>query len=176
MEIWDLYDIDRVKNGETMVRGSGYNNGALHLVVHACIFNTQGEMLIQQRQPFKEGWSNLWDITVGGSAVAGDTSQTAVERELFEELGLKLNLQGVRPHLTINFEHGFDDIYLIEKEVELSTLSLQYEEVQDAKWASRDEIFEKIDNGQFIPYHKSIIQLFFDIRKQFGAINKETKR
>lgn len=169
MELWDIYNFDRTKSEKTMVRGDAFKKGDYHLVVHACIFNSKGEMLIQQRQPFKAGWPNMWDITVGGSAIKGDTSQTAIERELYEEIGLKLNLQNIRPHLTINFDVGFDDVYLIEKDIGISNLKLQYEEVQRVKWAEIDEIFKKIDSGVFIPYYKSLIRLFFDIRKQYGC-------
>ncbi|MCG4775257.1 NUDIX domain-containing protein, partial [Lawsonibacter sp. DFI.5.51] len=69
------------KTGETMVRGSKFKENTYLLVVHVCIFNLEGKMLIQQRQPFKDVWPNMWDITVGGSAVSGDTSQLAAERE-----------------------------------------------------------------------------------------------
>ena len=169
MELWDIYDIDRKKIGETMGRGEAFPEGACHLVIHVCIFNTKGEMLIQQRQSFKSGWSNLWDISVGGSAVSGETSQTAAEREIHEELGLSIDLQGVRPHLTINFEHGFDDVYLVEQDVDLSELTLQYEEVQAAKWASKEEILAMIGNGEFIPYYPNLISLFFDMRKRYGG-------
>lgn len=173
MELWDIYGIDRKKTGETMVRGEAFPEGALHLVVHVCIFNAKGEMLIQQRQSFKAGWPNLWDISVGGSAVSGDTSQTAAEREVFEELGLRIGLQGVRPHFTINFDHGFDDVYLIEQDVELSELTLQYEEVQTARWASREEILAMIESGEFIPYYPELISLFFAMRNQYGCHRRE---
>jgi len=169
MELWDVYNRDRIKLNKTMRRGDPFEAETYHLVVHACIFNAQEEMLIQQRQPFKAGWPNMWDITVGGSAIAGDTSQTALERELFEELGLKVNLQNVRPHLTINFDTGFDDIYLFEKEISLEQLHLQYEEVKQVKWASFAEICQKLEEGTFIPYHKSLIQLFFDMKNQYGC-------
>ena len=169
MELWDVYDKDRVKTGKTMVRGAAFEPDSYHMVVHACIFNNKGEMLIQQRQPFKEGFSNLWDITVGGSATAGDSSQTAAEREVSEEIGLKLDLQKVRPNLTINFDKGFDDVYLIEKEVDIDTLVLQESEVQRVKWATMDEIFALIDSGEFIPYYKSLIQLLFDMKGKYGA-------
>lgn len=169
MELWDLYDQNRVKLHQTMVRGEKFQKGTYHLVVHACIFNSHGDMLIQQRQSFKDGWPNMWDITVGGSALAGETSQTAAERELFEELGLQVDFQHIRPHLTIHFDTGFDDIYLIEKEVLLGDLKLQYEEVQQVKWASLDKIYQKLEEGIFIPYHRSLIQLLFDIRKQYGC-------
>lgn len=164
MEIWDLYDKDRIKTGETMVRGSKFKENTYHLVVHVCIFNLEVKMLIQQRQPFKDGWPNMWDITVGGSAVSGDTSQLAAEREVYEEIGYKLSLDGIRPSLTINFDKGFDDIYLIQKDVDISKLKLQYEEVQSVKWASKEEILSMIDEEIFIPYHKSLIDLLFFMR------------
>lgn len=85
MERWDLYTKDRAKTGRTMVRGEEQPAGTYRIVVNICIFNSRGEMLIQQRQPFKSGWSNLWDITAGGHAVAGETSAIAAERELREE-------------------------------------------------------------------------------------------
>lgn len=164
MEIWDLYDKDRIKTGETMVRGSQFKENTYHLVVHVCIFNLEGKMLIQQRQPFKDGWPNMWDITVGGSAVSGDTSQLAAEREVYEEIGYKLSLDGIRPSLTINFDKGFDDIYLIQKDIDISKLKLQYEEVQSVKWASKEEVLSMIDEEIFIPYHKSLIDLLFFMR------------
>lgn len=169
MELWDVYNRDKTKTGKTMVRGEKIKKGSYRLVVHACIFNSKGEMLIQQRQPFKSGWPNMWDITIGGSAISGETSQTAIEREIFEEIGLKIDLQNIQPHLTINFDTGFDDVYLIEREIDIKDIVLQYEEVQKVEWATLDEILQKIDNGIFIPYHKSLIQLFFDMRKNYGC-------
>ena len=169
MELWDVYDKDRIKTGRTMVRGAEFAPDSYHMVVHVCIFDNKGEMLIQQRQPFKEGFPNLWDITVGGSATMGDSSQDAAEREVLEEIGLKLDLQGIRPHLTINFDKGFDDVYLVEQDVDIDSLTLQETEVQRVKWATKEEIFALVDSGAFIPYYKSLIQLLFDTRKKYGA-------
>ena len=53
---------------------------------------------------------------------------------------------------------------------DINQLSLQYEEVQKVKWASITEILAMIDNGEFIPYHRSLIQVLFDLRKQYGCI------
>lgn len=169
MEFWDIYDINRIKTGKTMKRGESIADANYHLVVHICIFNAKGEMLIQQRQPFKESWPDLWDLTVGGSAVAGDSSQLAAERELYEEIGLEIDFNGIRPHFTINFDVGYDDFYLFETDVDITKLKLQHEEVQTVKWASKDEIFTMIDSGKFIRYHKSLISMCFDMRKKYGA-------
>lgn len=132
-------------------------------------------MLIQHRQPFKSGWSDLWDITVGGSAVSGDTSQTAAEREVLEEIGYKLDLSNIRPSFTINFKNGFNDIYLVEREIEIDTLKLQYEEVKEVKWATADEIKSMIESGEFIPYDKSFIDMLFFLRNHNGLHTREDK-
>src|SRR5690606_22349593 len=147
-----------------MVRGTEFAEGDYHLVVHVCIFNSQNEMLIQQRQPFKEGWSNFWDFTVGGSATAGDNSREAAQRELYEEIGLVHDFSQLRPSFTINFTHGFDDFYLIERDVDLDELVLQYDEVQQVKWATEAEIIEAIQKGEFIPYYESLVKLLFQMR------------
>ena len=54
MELFDLYTSDRVKTGRTMIRGEQTPEGFYRMVVHVCIFNPDGQMLIQQRQPLKE--------------------------------------------------------------------------------------------------------------------------
>ena len=161
MELFDLYTRDRIRTGRTMVRGDKVPEGLYRLVVHVCIFDPEGRMLIQQRQPFKKGWSNMWDITVGGCAVAGDTSQDAAEREVREEIGLELDLQDERPTMTTTFDGGFDDYYVLTRAVDLSSLHLQYEEVQTVRSAEKEEILRMIDDGQFISYEKSLIELLF---------------
>lgn len=173
MELLDVYDKNRIKTGGAVERGNPLNKGEYRLVVHICLFNSNGEMLIQQRQPFKKGWPNMWDITVGGSVVQGETSQEAVQRELFEELGIDLDLSNTRPKLTVNFNEGFNDIYTVEKDISIDDLTLQYEEVQNAKWATEQEILSMIEAGDFIPYQKNLIRLLFDMRKQYGCFTRK---
>lgn len=173
MEIWDVYDQNRVKTGRTMIRGHEFEKDAYHMVIHVCIFNSQGKMLVQQRQSFKDGWPNMWDFTAGGSALAYESSTEAAEREVFEEIGYKVDLHNKRPYLTINFENGFDDFYLIHgADIDLNTLKLQYEEVQNVKYADKDEIIEMINDGCFIPYYKSFVDLLFEMKEDHISCHK----
>lgn len=168
MEHLDLYDKDRVRTGKSIPRGTAIPDGKYRLIIHVCIFNSKNQLLIQQRQPFKRGWSNLWDITVGGSAEAGENAQKAAERELLEEIGLKIDFSNRRPSLTIHFSDGFNDIFIINEDVDTNNLKLQHEEVQDVKWATKEEIFKMIDDEIFIPYTKSYIDLLFFLRNHDG--------
>ena len=168
MEEWDLYDKNRIKTGKVVRRGTQLNADEFHIVVHVCILNAANQMLIQQRQPFKTGWSNLWDVTMGGSAHAGESSNEAAQRELWEEIGFKADLSTTRPLFTINFPRGFDDFYVLQAEVSLDQLTLQPSEVQAVRWASKAEIMQMIDDEQFVPYHASVIELVFDMHTQRG--------
>ena len=173
MELFDLYDKNRNLIGKTIERGKPLPENCYRLVVHICVFNSKGEMLIQQRQPFKKSWSNLWDISVGGGVVSGETSQIGASRELKEELGIDYCFENEQPILTVNFDNGFDDYYVILKDIEISELSLQYEEVQRAKWATANEIVNMIEEDTFIPYHKALIKLLFSMRNKKGAHTRE---
>ena len=84
MELFDLYDDERNFTGETIERGKPLPESRYHLVIHICILGSDGKMLIQQRQPFKKSFPGKWDVSVGGSAVAGENSRQAASRELYE--------------------------------------------------------------------------------------------
>ena len=161
VEIFDLYDNLRRPTGETMVRGEPVPEGRWRLVVHICVFNSAGQLLIQQRQPFKDGWPNLWDVTVGGSVLAGETSQEGARRELQEEVGLEADFSDAAPDFSSNFTGGYDDIYILHMDPDLSSLRLQESEVQAVRWAGLEEILSMINDGTFIPYGKEFIQFLF---------------
>ena len=130
MELVDLYDENRLPLGKTAERSAPKGPGELRLVVHVCIFDRRGRLLIQQRARSKFIFPNLWDVSVGGGVDAGETSRRGAEREVREELGVSLDLSGLRPSVTVNFDGGFDDFYILTKDLSLEGLTLQEEEVQ----------------------------------------------
>ena len=169
MEAWDLYTKDLVKTGQTMLRGDRVPEGLFHLQVHVCIFNSRGEMLIQQRQVTKRWYAGLWDYSVGGSAVAGDTSLAAAERETLEELGLRVSLAGRRPAVTRWYGAMIDDYYILPLDADLSGLTLQKEEVQAVRWAAREDILALLAEGRFCPNPPGMIALLFDLYQEERA-------
>ena len=174
MERFDLYDARRRFTGRTIARGEDVPDGLRRLVVHVCIFNSRGEMLIQQRQSFKTGWPNMWDISMGGGVQAGETTQQAARRELMEELGLDFDFEEQVPAVTTTFRKGFDDIFIICAEPDLNTLRLQPEEVQAVRWAGLDEVLSMIENGTFIPYCHPLMEYLFFRRDHWGNFVTDT--
>lgn len=173
MELWDLYDKNRKLTEDTMVRGDEMKPDTYHLVIHVVIFNSENQMLIQKRKHDKASNPNMWDVSVGGSVTAGEMSQLGAMRETEEELGLQIDLHNQLPHLSITFERGYDDIYIVNREADIEKLAVPNDEVSDAKWATIDEIYEMIDDRTFINYRKSLIQLLFDMRYQYGGVIRD---
>ncbi len=162
-EIWDLYDEHGLPTGETHIRGEKIPAGRYHYVVHLCIFNDDGQMLIQQRQPFKKGWANLWDISVGGSACQGESNREGLARECLEELGLELDFGRIEPSVTVRGPDYFDEYYIVHASPRLESLILQVEEVQAVNWAELHEIETLHAEGRFIPYSLSFLGYLFEL-------------
>jgi len=178
MEFWDVYDKNRQKMGKTIERSEllelgAKNEGEWRLVVNACVFNSKSEMLVQRRQTHKSTFPGMWEFTCGGSAISPESSQEAIKRELFEEVGISMDFSDNSPDFTINQKHNnaFQDFYLVQIDnLDITKLKLQEEEVLAVKWATEQEIFEMIDNGEFIPYYKSFVSLCFDLRNSGSPI------
>lgn len=164
-ELFDLYDHRRQPLGQTVARGTPLPTHAYHVVAHVCVFNRQGQLLIQQRQPFKQGWPNLWDVSAAGSALHGETSQQAASRELWEELGYAFDFSDHAPVFTHVFHHpkgrGFDDFYALHADIDLAQLTLQKAEVQAVQWATLPEVQQLLATGQFLPYHPDFMSFLF---------------
>jgi len=172
MELKDLYDVNRIPLNKVVTRGSSVAEGEYYMVVHICILNDKNELLIQHRQPFKNGWSNMWDISAAGGVLAGETSSMAAHRETLEEIGLDIDFTNIRPKFTFNFEHGFDDYYIIRKNIDdIDKLKLQKEEVKEVKWATKEEVLSMVDEGIMVRY--LFLDKIFEMEHTIGAFDHD---
>ncbi|WP_137862279.1 MULTISPECIES: (deoxy)nucleoside triphosphate pyrophosphohydrolase [unclassified Sphingomonas] len=65
------------------------------LVVAAALIDPRGRVLLQQRPPGKP-MAGLWEFP-GGKIEPGEAPEAALARELHEELGITLDVRGLRP-------------------------------------------------------------------------------
>ena len=144
MELVDLYDENRIPLGKTAERYGHKEPGEYRTVVHVCIFAPDGRMLVQQRTSCKVIWPDRWDVSAAGGVDAGEDSRMAAERECREELGYPLDLTGVRATLSVNFPQGFDDFFLVERDVDLKALKLQRKLFRDDRRELTREEYQRL--------------------------------
>jgi len=154
MEKWDLYNENGEKLGRTIFRGEELKIGEYHLAVHIWILNDENKFLIQKRAATKKKFPNMWSMT-GGAVLSGETSENACIREVFEELGIRLNFKNLNKLGIIKRKNCLVDVWVAYKNCDIENLILQDEEVSEAKWADITEIEALLQNEEFTP---SVVQ------------------
>lgn len=160
MEYIDVYDAQKRKTGIVKVRGEKPLDGEYFLVVHVGVINSEGKLLIQQRSKEKALFGGMWDLSAGGYAQAGETSEEAVRRELMEEIGIEAG-EDLKFLFTEPFHNVFDDMYVLKREVQLQDLILQKGEIDQVAWADCEEIIGMIRDGSFVDYPEECIRKLF---------------
>ncbi|MBN8726335.1 MAG: isopentenyl-diphosphate Delta-isomerase [Xanthomonadales bacterium] len=67
--------------------------GVLHRAFSLFVFNSQGELLLQQRAPGKRLWPGFWANTCCSHPRGGEPIGEAIHRRLAEELGFDCELE-----------------------------------------------------------------------------------
>lgn len=152
MEIRDLYDINRNLIGKTIKKNETIPANTYIMMVVVFIQNDNNDFLIQKRSLKKGGkWA-----TTGGHPKAGENSLQGILTEVQEELGIKIE----NPVLfkQANAKDVICDLYYIKKNIDISEITIQEEEVTDVMWASIDEINKLMKEGNFKQDHYMMFQ------------------
>ena len=115
-----LVDENDVQTG-TMEKMEAHKKGLLHRAFSIFIFNSNGELLLQQRAPGKYHNGGLWTNTCCSHPLPGESILNAAYRRLSEEMGFTTKLSplfnfiykatfdnGLTEH---EFDHVFTGIY-----------------------------------------------------------------
>lgn len=159
MEQWDILTRDGKKTGRTVSRGAPiFRRGEYHLVVHIWLVDDKGNLLIQRRSDDKPLMPGEW-AAIGGSALAGESSRSAAKRELAEEMSIEKEEDELQLVKRLVRRNSLLDIYIAHTGAHVSDLTLQAEEVAEARWVSSDDLCRLIESGKFHNYGKE----YFDV-------------
>ena len=158
MELWDIYDKDKKPTGRTMKRNDWcLKEGEYHLSVLGVIQRPDGKYLITKRAADKAWAPGWWEVS-GGAAIAGETSEEAVKREILEETGLDVtNAEGgfLFSYHRENPGEGdnyFVDVYKYHMDFREEDIKLQTEETNAFQIADAVQLPEYDKQGIFLHY------------------------
>lgn len=165
MELWDIYDENKLPTGRTMKRNDWcLKDGEYHLSVLGVVMRPDGKYLITKRAMDKQWAPGWWEVS-GGAAVAGETSLEAVYREIKEETGLDVTeaeggfLFSYHRENPGKGDNYFVDVYRFVMDFQEEDIVLQEEETTDYMLADLSVIKSFADQGIFLHY-QSISRAF----------------
>lgn len=137
-EVWDIYDEEGQRTGDTMVRGIPAK-GQYMLCVHVYLYTPDKLFLLQKRSKNKISHPGEWDVTCG-AVLHNEESIEAAKRETLEEIGIDLSDSVLQYAGRIKKEKRFIDIYFVQKDFSLDDCTLQKEEVEDVCLVSAEQL------------------------------------
>jgi isopentenyl-diphosphate Delta-isomerase len=143
----------------TMEKMEVHQQGLLHRAFSVFIFDRQGNMLLQKRAAGKYHGAGLWTNACCSHPYPGESTESAAERRLFEELGFNTPLKKafefvykakVENDLT---EHEYDHVFIGTYEGEINP---DEEEVSDFRYVSISQIKKELEEqpGNFTSWFK----------------------
>lgn len=154
METLALYDRDGRPLGRFIQRGNGLPQvakGEYWRVCDVWIVNGKGEILIQRRALTKPNFPGLWCESAGGAIQASETPEEGCIRETQEEIGVTPDFERGALAFVYTGKTAHHDVWVFRMDVPLERLTLQPEEVIDAKYVSPAELRRMARDGEFVP-------------------------
>ena len=147
MEYLQVFNKDKKALDEKVLREDKYKlpDGKYFMIVLIFIMNSEGKFLMQKTSKSR----NSCIATTGGHVSYGDTGLITVFKEAKEELGLDLDTNEIQYIDTLIFKNGIEEIYFVNKDIDINTLTIQKEEVDYVEWFTVDEIKELINKKEF---------------------------
>lgn len=101
-----LVDADDNEIGSMNKAHAHDGDGVLHRAFSLFVFNAHGELLLQRRSADKRLWPMYWSNSCCSHPRLGEDLQTATERRLDEELGVRAELEFV---YKFSYQVRYDD-------------------------------------------------------------------
>ena len=150
-ELMDIYDEHRNLLGNQVPRAEAKQlaDGQFYLVTTVWVMTPDGKLLITQRSANRETNPGRWECT-GGAVDAGETSREAACRELEEEIGLEVEeTELIFLHTQVRGNH-FVDAWLVKKPVVPEALTLQQDEVADARLITFEQLEQLAESEEMM--------------------------
>ncbi len=126
------------------------NPNLMHPVVHVHVFNSKGELWLQKRANDKQIQPGLWDTSVGGHVKSGERIETALLREVREELGVPTMPNEPLYRYVLRNEIESELVYTY-RGIHNGPFSWPRDEISEARFWKTKDIRRELGKGVFTP-------------------------
>ena len=152
-----------------------FGSGLLHRAFSVFIFNSSGQVLLQQRSRQKELWALYWSNSCCSHPRQGEQIESAANRRIMEELSIDCELHYLykffyqEPFGTKCSEHELCSVFVGHYDGEISIIT---NEISDWKFLDTQELTESINQSPEI-YTPWLRSEWLELKKNYlDSINQ----
>jgi len=124
------------------------NPDLIHRTIHAVVFHPDGRMLLQKRSMNKDVQPGKWDTAVGGHLDSGEDFQTAVLREIKEELGLLVDFSDLEYIMDAKIRNSIESENIkVYKLIHAGPFNFQKEEIEKVEFWDMGDLEKSIESN-----------------------------
>lgn len=174
-ELIDIIDEQGQKTGIVQPYSVVHKEGLFHRTVHLWVYTSDNKLLVQKRSNKKWAYPGYWEASVGAHLAHGEDVIEGICKESMEEIGLKITSEECKFLFSVEHPkddptrkgdyicHEIHDVYLVNKDIEISKLALNTDEVEEICLISVDEFENWIfGNGKPLVPHPEYYSLLIE--------------
>lgn len=135
-EQWDAYNKHWEPLGYRLFRDEPLKSTEYHLICEVFITHEDGDILLVQRSFDKVGFPGYFEVSAGGSVLAGESALQAAKREVFEETGISDGIFTEVGRNRFDDDHCLNVSFHCKTSIEKTQIYLQEQEAVSYRWVS----------------------------------------
>ncbi len=148
-----------------------HKKAKLHRAISAIVYNSKGEMLLQQREKSKYHCGGLWSNTSCTHPRQGETPKQAAERRLKEEMGMSVELKETFSfRYKVEFSNGLTENEFNHVFIGFSDEKpkINKSEVENFKYLSMKKLREDIKKNpeKYTPWFRLIVEKLENVQSR----------
>lgn len=162
-EFFDVLDengkkLMKVKE-RSLIHKDGDWHGSVHIWLMREVDNKKIEFLLQRRAEDKDSYPGCLDVSSAGHVDAGEDFIDAAQREVQEELGIKINKEDLYYLFTQKqtteavfhnekfISNEINKVYLVNPKVNIDNICFQKDEISEIRWIESEALMELLNKS-----------------------------
>ena len=158
-ELVEVLTEDGEQIGKMINKSIAHKDGICHGISAIALIDRDGKLLIQRRSSNKITESNKWDLSGAGHIDIDETPEQAAVRELFEETGIKVEIEELKLIDTyLNkvkldndiFINHYTYLFLVQKDIDIDNIKIEGSEVSNIQFVDKKKYIELFSNKEMV--------------------------
>ena len=158
-EIVEILTEDGKETYKRINKTIAHKEGICHGISAIALIDKDGKLLIQKRSANKKNEPNKWDLSGAGHINIDETPEKAAVRELFEETGIKVEIEELKLIDTYlnkvkldknTFINHYTYLFLVQKDIDIKTLKMQESEVSEVIFVDKKKYNVFFNNKEMV--------------------------